>query len=102
MNNTDKIKVIKTAPYIYRDTVDEYVESLLAANLSLITPNNVCHYIIQVSPEKLLEILTSETNKPSMYDIDLIKCIIKMSSAVNTNRLNEIYKSILSVYRDRK
>lgn len=76
------------------ETVDQLVEFHLDA------PNDIkftCYYIVTEHPNQLLTLLKSSINKPSIYDLYIIKGI-ELCKMQKTG----IHKAILDVYKHRK
>lgn len=104
VHNMDRITVIAT--------VDEFVEYLIKINPTVIASENVCSYIIKWSPERLLHLLKSEFNKPSVYDLELInyatKRVVLIDQVTKRDKSDaeyhkdDLYYLILVAYRDRK
>lgn len=84
------------------DTVDDLVEAVINYKIPLITYENVCGYIVQCSSSQLLRILTSETNKPSVHDLNIILLVTKCLTYIGNNINEDNHKLILAAYRDRK
>lgn len=78
-------------------TIDEFMEwQLVKGYYKFNSGVDLCDYVVRNSPNIILDIVSSASNKPSKYDLTLIKYI--------TNNLDHdvFYPKILEVYKNRK
>lgn len=89
------------------NTVDKFIEKLVRINNRpvrdvVITDITICHHVVKSNSNELLEILMSEHNTHSKYDVFIINIISKGIESDISERQRERYKRILKIYRSRK
>lgn len=86
-------------------TIDQFIDSVNKENFGSGTKQtdseDLCRYCLLRYPDMILDILRSEFNEPSKYDLYIIKSI-DPNSIVYKNSIVDYNKNILEIYNNRK
>lgn len=77
------------------ETIDDFME-WVADNVGSVSIQYTYKQIVTLYDDSLLDMLTSKSNKPSVYDLRIIDAISKVKS------LTRFQKEILEIYKNRK
>mgnify|MGYP001578540997 CR=1 FL=1 len=96
-----KIKI--TDPTDYVKTIDEWVINMLDIHIDdLEQIKKCCYLIVMYHIDFLIQLLKSESNKPSKYDIYIIQQSQALLREKVWKEINKKIRIILKIYSNRK
>lgn len=85
------------------ESINKLVVFCMTTYNPIISYESACEVAIKYYPHSIIQILISETNEPSVYDLLIINAINHYSPeyTLHANEIKFMHRKILNLYKDR-